>query len=144
MSTKWKTIAGAIVVVLVFLAGFLPQFLDKRRLRAELENTRTELSIAQRQIGIDEIRRSAGRMLLEASRKNFGTAGEHSTEYFNKLREMVAKEEHAAATDSFTELLSLRDSITTSLAQGNASVVSELQSLLEKTYNLPNASGGPR
>jgi hypothetical protein len=142
MSTKGKVITGAIVVVLVFLAGFLPQFLDKRRVQAELEATRANLSTAQRQIAIDEIRRLAGRMLLEASRKNFGTAGEHSTEYFDKLREMVDKPEHAGAKDSLVQLLSLRDPITSGLAQGNAPVLAELQSLMEKTYNLRDAMAG--
>jgi hypothetical protein len=144
MNTKWKIIVGAIVVVLVFLGGFVPQFLDKRRIRTELADTRTTLATAQRQIAIDEIRELAGRMLLEASRKNFGIAREHSTEYFNKLREMLDKPENAAARTSLAELLNLRDSITSSLAQGNASVLSELQLLMEKTYNLPDAVDATR
>jgi hypothetical protein len=139
MSAKSKTIAAVSVIILVFLAGFVPQFLDKRRVQTELDDTRTKLSTAQRQIAIDEIRRLAGSMLLEASRQNYGTAREHSTEYFNRVSEMADKPENFALRNSLAELLNLRDSVTSNLAQANASVLSELQSLMEKTYNLPDA-----
>jgi hypothetical protein len=57
---------------------------------------------------------------------------------------MLDKPENAAARTSLAELLNLRDSITSSLAQGNASVLSELQLLMEKTYNLPDAVDATR
>ena len=138
MNAKWKVIAGAAVVLAVFLAGFVPQFLDKRRLMTELEDTRTTLSTAQLQIEIDEIRSLAGRMLLEASRQNYGAASTHSTEYFNKVRDLAGETENASLKTALSALLDVRDSISSGLAQGKPTIIPELQSLLQRTYDVPN------
>jgi hypothetical protein len=139
VTTKWKIITAFIAVIAVFLLGFVPQFLAKRRVTAELEDVRARLSIAQEQMAIDEVRKLAGWTLLEASRQNYGTAREYSTQYFNKLRELADTSGSATLKNSVTELLKSRDSITSGLAQGTASVVSELQTLLSATYSLPEA-----
>ena len=109
MAPKWKIIVGAAVIVGIFLLGFVPQFLEKRRLQAQLDDTRLRLSTAERQIDIDEIRSLAGRMLLEASRQNYGTAGEFSTSYFNKVRELAEKSDDSSLKTSLLQLLNSRD-----------------------------------
>jgi hypothetical protein len=132
------------MILAVFLVGFVPQFLAKRRLQNELEDTRTQLSTAQLQIEIDRSRNLAGRMLLEASRQNYGTAGTHSTEFFNKLRQLANETRNPSLQTSLSELLEERDSVTSGLAQGNSSVIPELQSLLQRTYNIPDAESVAR
>jgi hypothetical protein len=141
VTTKWKVIAAFGVLTAVFLAGFVPQFLEKRRVTAELQDVRTRLSTAQKQMAIDEVRNLAGLILLHASHQNYGTAREYSTQYFNKLRELADQSESATLKSSASELLQSRDSITSGLAQGTSSVVSELQVLLAATYSLPDAEG---
>jgi len=140
VDAKWKLIAGAVVIAVVFLIGFVPQFLEKRRLEVELEAANARLATAQLQIVIDDLRELSGRMLLEASRQNYGTAREHSTAYFDKLRELADKSSESALKASLLDLLNSRDSITSGLAQVSKSINSDLQSLLERTYNLPDAS----
>ncbi|HEX4998551.1 MAG TPA: hypothetical protein VFY29_10000 [Terriglobia bacterium] len=132
MSIKSKLAGGAIVVVAAFLAGFLPQYLESSRLR-------TELDVAQRQTAIDKTRVMAGRILLEASRQNYGSAQDASARYFNALRELAEKPENTEMKTSLLELLNARDSITSSLAQGDPAVVMELQTLMQRTYDLPDA-----
>jgi hypothetical protein len=141
VTTKWKVIAAFVVITAAFLAGFVPQFLEKRRVTAELQDVRTRLSTAQKQMAIDEVRNLAGLILLHASHHNYGTAREYSTQYFNKLRELADQSESATLKSSASELLQSRDSITSGLAQGTSSVVSELQVLLAATYSLPDAEG---
>jgi hypothetical protein len=126
-------------MVVVFLIGFLPPFLQKRRVQNDLEDVRARLALAQQQNAIDEIRTLAGRILLEASRQNYGTAREHSTVLFNKVRDLAEKSGNASLKASLLELLNSRDSVTSGLSQGNALVIPELQSLLGDTYDLPNA-----
>ncbi len=138
MNAKWKLIAGAVVVLALFLSGFVPQFLGKRRLETELRNTRLLLATAETQIEIDEIRSLAGRMLLEASRQNYGTASTHSTEYFNKVRNLAGEAENPALKTALSGLLDARDSINSGLAQGKPTIIPELQSLLQRTYDVPN------
>jgi hypothetical protein len=139
MTSQWKIIAGAGVILFVFLTGFVPQFMGRRRLNAELEDTRTRLSTAQLQIEIDELRSLAGRMLLEASHQNYGTAATHSTEYFNKVGELAGVTENVPLKTALSTLLARRDSINSGLAQGQPAIVPELQSLLQQTYDLPSA-----
>jgi hypothetical protein len=139
MTNRWKVIGASVAILVVFLVGFLPQVLEKRHLQNELENTRSQLSVAQLQNEIDEARNLAGRMLLEASRQNYGTAGEHSTKLFNQLRDLANHTGNATLKTSIAELLDARDSITSGLAQGNSSIIPELQSLLQRMYNLPDA-----
>ena len=139
MNARWKVIASAAVVLAVFLAGFIPQFLDKRRLETELEDARTKLSTAQLQIEIDEIRSLAGRILLESSQQNYGTAATHSTEYFNKVRDLAGKTENASLKTALSALLDTRDSISSGLAQGKPTITAELQALLQRTYDVPDA-----
>jgi hypothetical protein len=61
MSAKRKSSLAVSSSLRLFLAGFVPHFLDKRRVRLNWK-TRARLSSAQRQIVIDEIRRLADRM----------------------------------------------------------------------------------
>jgi len=131
-----------------FVIGFVPQFLQKRQVQNDLETTRARFAIAQQQNAVDEIRMMAGRILLEASRKNYGIAGEHSTALFNKVRELAEKNDNASLKASLLILANWRDSITGGLARGDALIVPELQLLLEHTYELPNilpnVEGGAR
>lgn len=136
---KW--IAGLVVLLVVFLGGFVPQYLEKRRLQDELEETRTRLSAVQLQSEIDKARNLAGRMLLEASRQNYGTAGEHSTHLFNQLRDLADRTTDPALKSSVMGLMEARDAITSGLAQGSASIIPEIQTLLQRMYELPDIKG---
>ena len=139
MSAKFKIISSGVVMLAMFLVGFVPQFVDKRRLQTELEDARTRLSAAQVQIEIDGIRSLAGELLLRASQQNYGIAATRSTELFNKVGALARETNDESLKPSLSALLSARDSITSGLAQGNPSIVPELQALLERTYNIPDA-----
>jgi hypothetical protein len=136
---RGKIIGGAVLILGVFLAGFIPQFTDRRRLQGELDRAQAQLSIAQRQTEIGELQELAGRMLLEATSQNYGIAREHSTAYFDKARNLADRSDDASLKASLSQLLSLRDSITGGLAQGDPSTVSQVQSLLKQTYDIPAA-----
>jgi len=132
-----KLIVGAILIVAIFLAGFVPQFMEKRRLQTELEDVRRDLNSAQLQIELDRTRNLAGRILLAASHQNYGIATTHAAEFFNRLQEMQGRTQNEPLKASLSTLLSTRDSITSGLAQGNPLIIPELQSLLERAYDLP-------
>jgi hypothetical protein len=138
MNTKSKVIAGLVVLLGVFLLGFVPQYTDKRRVQAELRTLQDRLSIAERKNEIDRIRQLAGQMLLEASRLNYGNSREYSTQYFDRLRKLAETSQDASLNASISDLLSSQDSIANDLAQGSASVVPKLQTLLERTNSLPD------
>jgi hypothetical protein len=134
------TKVGAVVVAVAaaFLIGFIPEFLQTRRLQTELDTARENVSRLQVQAQVDEARRLAGRMLLQVYRQNYGTAGELSTKYFDTLRVIADRTDNPSLKSSAAELLQLRDPITMALAQANAAVVPELQALLQRNYDLPD------
>jgi hypothetical protein len=140
VSAKLKVIGVVVSLLAVFLLGFIPQFLEKRRVQNELEDTRMKLSNAQRQMAIAELPSLAGRMLLAASRQNYGIARDYSSAYFEKVRELAGQPADSKTSAVLAELMKARDSITRGLAQGDASIVPELQSLLERTYQIPEAA----
>ena len=144
MEGKWKIIAAVTLIVTVFLLGFVPQYLHKRNLGTELSETQFKLSSARQQIQIDEVRTLAARVLLQASRQNYGTARETATALFNKVRELAEESDNPSLKTSLLQILNLRDSITSGLTQATPSIIPELQSLLEGTFNLPDAGSAVR
>jgi hypothetical protein len=80
----------------------------------------------------------AGRVLLEASRQNYGIAAGYSTDYFDRVRDLRDRTENPQIKTALADLVNQRDSITGGLALANASVISALQMLVEQTYNLPD------
>ena len=139
MRARSKLITGAIAIAGSFLLGFVPQYREVGRLQSEMAETQSELSKTQLHIRIDELRNLAGRMLLEALQQNYGVARELSTQYFDKLTQLAAETESPALKGPLSTLVGQRDAITAGLTQGSPSVIPDLQSLLRRTYDLPDA-----
>jgi hypothetical protein len=139
MTNTSKVALVLLVAIAAFLFGYVPQFLENRRLQTEIEANQANITRLQTQTKVDEIRSLAGKALLQAMRQNYGTAAELSTQYFNNVQDLRAKTDNTALQSSLSELLKLRDPITSGLAQANPAIVSELQSLLQRSYELPGA-----
>jgi hypothetical protein len=131
---KKEPLIGAMVLIVVFLAGFLPQYVKANRLDNELRQARHEYESA-------EIRDLAGLAYVQANQKNYGIAAETTARFFGRVREMANQTTDAAAKKSLEDLLASRDKITADLAKGDAGVMSDLQELFAKTRQ---ATGGPR
>jgi hypothetical protein len=140
VSIKSKIVGIVIAILAAFLAGFIPQFLQNSELRLQLENARDAVDATRRQAALDRTRAMAGRILLEASRQNYGTAQEESAKFFNSLRDLAGASDEGELKTSLREILSQRDTITGRLAMGDAAVVAELRKLAEQTYDLPDAA----
>ena len=126
MTAKQKTVTGLVTLVLVFLLGFVPQYLEKRRIQGEL-------AISIEKLKMSELRDLAGMMLLEGLRQNYGIARDYSSQYFEKLRETSGQMENSTLKTSLQELLSSRDTVTASLSKADPASVSQLQTIFAKT-----------
>ena len=126
MTAKQKTVTGLVTLVLVFLLGFVPQYLEKRRIQGEL-------AISIEKLKMSELRDLAGMMLLEGLRQNYGIARDYSSQYFEKLRETSEQEENSTLKTSLQELLRSRDTVTASLSKADPASVSQLQTIFAKT-----------
>src|ERR1700730_9161954 len=118
-------VAGALVIV-AFLAGFLPSYAKGKRLENDLRQARQENRMAQ-------LRDLAGLAYLQASQKNYGLAASTSARFFERTREVANQTPHASSRQALEDLLSGRDKITSELAKGDPGVLNDLQTLFVKT-----------
>jgi hypothetical protein len=123
---KNKAVISAIVLVVVFLAGFVPQYVKVSRLEAELRQARLENTSA-------ELRDLAGLAYIQASQRNYGIAAETAARFFNRVREAANQTPDANARKTYEDLLISRDKIAAQLAKGDAGVMGDLQDLFVKT-----------
>jgi type II secretory pathway pseudopilin PulG len=131
-----KRLIGAILLVVVFLVGFVPQFLEARRIRNELQSSSQQVMALERDLRMAELRDLSGMILLEALRQNYGLARDYSTRYFERLQEAVAESSDPATTADLRDLLGRRDSITAVLAQSDPASLTEIQALYGRTHEV--------
>ena len=132
MTAKQKTVIGLVMLVLVFLLGFMPQYLEKRQLQREL-------AISIEKLKLSELRDLAGLMLLEGLRQNYGVARDYSSQYFDKLRETSEQAENSTLKTQLQELLDSRDTVTAALSKADPASASQLQAIFAKTQTATKA-----
>jgi hypothetical protein len=129
---KNKAVISAIALVVVFLAGFVPQYAKVNRLEAELRQARLENTSA-------ELRDLAGLAYIQASQRNYGIAAGTTARFFNRVRETANQTPDANARKTYEDLLISRDKIAAQLAKGEAGVMGDLQDLFVKTRRVTGA-----
>ena len=127
-----KVVISAIVLVVVFLAGFVPQYAKVNRLEAELRQAQMGNTAA-------ELRDLAGLAYIQASQKNYGNAAGTTARFFDRVREAANQVADANARKSYEDLLISRDRIAAQLAKGDAGVMGDLQDLFGKTRKVTGA-----
>src|SRR5688572_24844773 len=136
MTTKTRLLLTLVLGAVVFLLGYIPQFVEKRAIRNELTAANERVTQLENQLKLAEVRDLSGLMLLETLRRNYGSASEHASRYFDKIREIAASETPQGKS-KVGELLNDRESVTTSLAQvDNPASISTIQMVFERTYEL--------
>ena len=123
---KNKAVISAIALVVVFLAGFVPQYAKVNRLEAELRQAQMGNTSA-------ELRDLAGLAYIQASQRNYGIAAETAARFFNRVREAANQTPDGNARKTYEDLLISRDKIAAQLAKGDAGVMGDLQDLFVKT-----------
>jgi hypothetical protein len=121
-----KIIVVVLVLVVVFLLGFVPQYVKASRLEAELRQSREAYAGA-------DLRDLIGLAYLQSNQKNFGLAASTIGLFFNRVREVANGSQDAGRRKVFEDLLAARDRITAELAKGDAAVIGDLQDLFIKT-----------
>lgn len=136
MTTKNKLLFTVALALISFLVGFTLQFLEAREARKELAEANQRLMQVENRLKLAELRDLSGLMLLETMRRNYGSATEYSTRYFDRIREITTAEGQQAQS-KVSELLSSRDSVNAALAEvENPASLSTIQRLYERTNEL--------
>lgn len=123
---KNRIIVVIILLIIVFLAGLVPQYIKVKR----LEN---DLSVARQENALAQLRDLAGLAFVQASQKNYGLAAGTSKQFFSRTREVANRAPDANGRKALEDLLASQDKITTELAKGDPEALGDLQVLFEKT-----------
>jgi hypothetical protein len=123
-----KLLIGLLVVIAVFLVGFLPQYLELRSVRAELVTVKQANSLA-------EIRDLAGYLMLETSQKNYGIASGYATRFFERARQVHDESTDPEIRQTLEDVLAARDQVTGALAQGDPAVLAAVQDIFRKVQS---------
>src|ERR1035437_8642420 len=91
-----KAIISAIVLVVVFLVGFVPQYAKVNRLDAELRQALLENTAA-------ELRNLVGLVYVQANQKNYGIAAGTTARFFNRVREVANQTPDANAKKAYED-----------------------------------------
>lgn len=130
-----KVVLVAVLLIVVFLASFLPPYAKAHRLETELREARRTQALAQ-------LRDLASLAYFQASQRDYGLAAGTSTRFFNRAREVANQAPDIGAKKPLEDLLNLRDPITAGLAKGDPAVLSDLEVLFVKTRQATEAPDG--
>jgi hypothetical protein len=132
---KNTIIVTGVLVIVAFLAGFLPSYAKGKRLESDLRQASQENRLAQ-------LRDLAGLGYMQASQKNYGLAGVTSARFFERTREVANQAEQSSGRKALEGLLSDRDKITSELSKGDPGVLNDLQTLFVKTRQATGIASG--
>jgi hypothetical protein len=120
------------LLIVGFLAGFIPQHFRSQRLESELASATKQAEFCQADQQLSQLRDAATLMYLEATRKNYGTAGGYAAKFFDQAQGIANSSKDAAFVSQLREVLATRDQVTADLAKGDPAAVLEIQSVLSK------------
>jgi hypothetical protein len=123
-----------ILLIAGFAAGYIPEYLKNRALRAELENPQKTIDSLKLQLQLGELRDDASLTMLEIARQNYGLARDHLADYYSKLMDVTSTVQDPALKKTLTELAATHDAITSNLAMANAGSLTEWQKVMLKTF----------
>jgi hypothetical protein len=131
---KMKLMVGAILLLTGFLVGFLPEHSNVRALRQDLEKTDVERAANRSKLVVSHLDDLASMMYLEATRRNYGSAADYSTRFFDNVGQALNTQSDPQLAVVLKDTLALRDTVTSQLAQGNPDVTADIQSTLERLH----------
>jgi hypothetical protein len=132
---KNRVVVEIILLIVVFLAGFVPQYIKVKR----LEN---DLSAATQENALAELRDLAGLAFVQTSEKNYGLAAATSKQFFARTREIANWAPDANGRKALEDLLASQEKIGAELAKGDQQALGDLQVLFDKTRQAAPRKGG--
>jgi hypothetical protein len=131
-SVKNRLLLYALVLLAVFLLGFLPQYINVNRLTQQV-------AALQWQNRIGTARDLIGLAFLEVSNNNFGVASSHASAFFTQLRALIDSAPEPAQREALQQLLSRQDSVISGLAKADPAVRTQLQEMMVQMHNQKGA-----
>ena len=127
-----KVVLWFLLLLVGFLFGFILQYSRLLRVQKELSNSTRQLKSCQSSQQLSQLRDTATMMYLEVVQKNYGKAGEYSSQVFDKAQQIANSTKDSALRNLLREATATRDQVTADLAKGDAAALSEVQLVLSK------------
>jgi hypothetical protein len=132
MNPRIVLIAGGVLIVAAFLLGFVPQYQKANGLESRLAAGAQELNTARSQAQMREIGLLIGRVYLDVNQKNYGTASQSATRFFDQARAAAGQETDANRKTFLQTALNSRDAVIAGLAKGDPAILGPVQDLFQK------------
>jgi hypothetical protein len=126
-----------ILLAIVFLAGFIPQYLRTNQAKNQAAAVGDQLRSCESTQQVSQMRQNLALAYLQATQKNYGVASDYAGRFFNQAQSLENTTADASLRNLLQGVLSSRNQITADLAQGNEGVVAELQPLVQKIEQGP-------
>lgn len=120
------------LLVVGFLAGFIPEYYRAHRFEQEVSASTAQLETCRFAEQLSQLRDAATLMYLEATQKNYGTSGDDANHFFDQAQRISSSTQDETLRNVLRGILATRDQVIAGLAKGDAAVVSEMQPLLLK------------
>ena len=127
-----KVVLWLILIIMGFLAGFIPEYIKSHRLQQNASALTAQLEACRSAEQLSQLRATATLMYLEVMQKNYGTSRDYAGRFFDQAQHLANNTQDEALRNLLREILATRDQITADLAKGDAAVVSEMQTILSK------------
>lgn len=127
-----KLVLWLILLLVGFLAGFIPEYFKSHRLEQDVAALNGQLKACRSAEQLSQLRATATLMYLQATQKNYGTSGDYAGRFFDEAQHLANNTQDEALRNLLREILATRDQITADLAKGDAAAVSEMQAILSE------------
>src|ERR1051326_7533588 len=125
-----RLIIWFVLLLAGFLLGFVPQYSRERATSSALDRTTQQLRTCEAGSRVAHLHDVAALMYLEATRKNYGIAGEYATQFADVAHQLADQTSDNSLKSTIQDLMKSRDAIATELSKGDPAVVNDLQSFL--------------
>lgn len=130
-----KLVLWLMLLLVGFLAGFIPQYSKSHRIEQNVSALKDELGRCRSSQQLSSLRNTAALMYLEATEKNYGNSSSYASSFFEQAQNLAGTTQEEGLRRQLQDILQVRDQITADLAKGNAAVVSEMQPILHKLFH---------
>jgi hypothetical protein len=110
---------AAAALIAVFLLGYIPANESARNARKRIDRLEHDLRLA-------DLRGQLGMASYEANRNNYANGAQHSTAFFNGLRETINNTDDQTLKQNLERIIARRDEITSNLAEADPAVKEKL------------------
>jgi flagellar biosynthesis component FlhA len=129
LSGKTKFWMVTILLLIAFLAGYLPMYVRNRELLTNAKGLQSGLDQARQRLRVATLQNDLGMILVEVTQNNFGIAKDRSSRFFDDLQQATSSVSDNNLRQTLITMLARRNEITSDLTRLNPEIAAKLRIL---------------